>query len=397
MATHINSNIITQTSIQIRAWYSGSVTVYKCRFFISGDWEETDVIESGSTNWTTNWFTFSGLSPNTQYPFYVQFVDAEDNVIETSSVYYFRTLSPPVPAVPSSPYIDTSSSDGGYFERDGTAGLVLKWNSISGATKYTVKYRRGYDDYTLYSSPTTNSTRVYNLNFGTTYFISVRAGNDHGFSEYSSEAQGTTAPQTPSIFASNVTGHSIRINLGSMSGDWTRVEIYRRNLQGTLLGTATITKNGQQYVNYNITADSRFTARAFLVIGNTTIQSVNLSNEVVFTAMLKPENWAWSSNELNAFNNKGATSTVTYLRWNAFIDRVQEFVSYYNSKHGTSIPSVTSAKMTSSDKKLTASKFNTVRFAIGSMRATGINNVSTGDIVYGSYFTTLSNSLNNVD
>ena len=52
--------------------------------------------------------------------------------------------------------------------------------------------------------------------------------------------------------------------------------------------------------------------------------------------------------------------------------------------------------MSSSNKTLTATAFNNIRFSIGSMNPTGISNVSTGDTVYGSYFTTLSNKLTGI-
>lgn len=317
--------------------------------------------------------------------------------------FYFVTdgnYPAPLPPIPSAPLIDTSVEDSGRYEYNGTAGLALKWGSVSGATQYRVKFRRGYDNYTTSVTFSTNSGKTYNLGFGTTYFISVCAGNNNGWSDYSAENQGTTAPQTPSIYTKNVTNNPIRINLNSIVGDWSYVEIYRSNNVGTLLGTATINKSGQQYVDYNITADTKFTARAFLTIGSTSIRSVNISNEILFTAVIKPTAWAWSINELNAFNNKGATSTLTYDKWNSFIDKIIEFRNYKNMPttvviNGTTY-NITTAQMASSNKTLTALKFNIARQAIGEMYVTGILSVSKGDTVFGSYFITIASSLNSV-
>lgn len=51
-------------------------------------------------------------------------------------------------------------------------------------------------------------------------------------------------------------------------------------------------------------------------------------------------------------------------------------------------------KMSSSDKTLTAKRFNSLRYNIGVHQSTGINEVKTGDKVYGSYFITMMNVLN---
>ena len=50
--------------------------------------------------------------------------------------------------------------------------------------------------------------------------------------------------------------------------------------------------------------------------------------------------------------------------------------------------------MSPSDKVLTAKRFNALRWNIGRKYSTGLNDVSKGDIVYGSYFTALTSALN---
>ena len=52
--------------------------------------------------------------------------------------------------------------------------------------------------------------------------------------------------------------------------------------------------------------------------------------------------------------------------------------------------------MTSNDKTLYATRFNAARLAIGEINSTGITNKVSGDIVYGSYFITLCNKLNEI-
>lgn len=327
-------------------------------------------------------------------------------VTDIPKSFYFVTdgnYLPPLPPIPSPPLIDTTQPGGGYLEDrgEGISGLILKWGSSSGATKYQVVVKRSYDGHVYPTFEfTTNIGIVSPLSIGITHTFKVRAGNNNGWSDYSAENQGTTAPQTPSIYSTNVTNNSIRINLNSIVGDWSYVEIYRSNNVGTLLGTATINKSGQQYVDYNITADTKFTARAFLTIGSTSIRSVYISNEISFTAVTKPTAWTWSTDELNAFNNKGATSTLTYDKWNSFIDKIIEFRNYKNMPttvviNGTTY-NITTAQMASSNKTLTALRFNIARQAIGEMYATGVLSVSKGDTVFGSYFIIIASSLNSV-
>ena len=55
-----------------------------------------------------------------------------------------------------------------------------------------------------------------------------------------------------------------------------------------------------------------------------------------------------------------------------------------------------SIKMTSTDKKLYAERFNVVRLAIGEMYSTDITDKSRGELLYGGYFTAITNSLNSI-
>ena len=60
----------------------------------------------------------------------------------------------------------------------------------------------------------------------------------------------------------------------------------------------------------------------------------------------------------------------------------------------TKYASYADTKMSSSDKALTAKRFNSLRYNIGRSYSTGINEVSSGDIVYAWYFTTLARCMN---
>ena len=75
-------------------------------------------------------------------------------------------------------------------------------------------------------------------------------------------------------------------------------------------------------------------------------------------------------------------------------DKVMEVLDAIGDSWNNHYASYNSTRMTSSNKTLTAARFNSLRYQIGSHESTEINEVSAGDTVYGWYFTTLANKLN---
>lgn len=103
----------------------------------------------------------------------------------------------------------------------------------------------------------------------------------------------------------------------------------------------------------------------------------------------------------SAASGKGKVSDFSWRVWNDLCDKVQECLTRageswytYHGPNGSYTPTHAAAKMSETDKTLTAARFNAVRGNIGSHVATGISPVNTGDKVLGSYFLTLVNSIN---
>lgn len=112
--------------------------------------------------------------------------------------------------------------------------------------------------------------------------------------------------------------------------------------------------------------------------------------------------WAWNISNgsaskeqtikaYNATSVKGAVSDFSHLVWNDMVDKCKEILDAINSSWDSRYSSYTNTKMTSSDKVLTASRFNSLRYNIGSHYSTGINEVAKGDIVYGDKVRSLGN------
>lgn len=115
--------------------------------------------------------------------------------------------------------------------------------------------------------------------------------------------------------------------------------------------------------------------------------------------------WSWTSSNgeatddqtkaaYSAITNKGLTSKFSYLVWNDLVNKVQEVLDALDDTWNSAYCTKADALMSSSDKTLTATRFNSVRYNIGLRYSTGISEVAKGDSVLGSYFTTMTTSLN---
>ncbi len=112
------------------------------------------------------------------------------------------------------------------------------------------------------------------------------------------------------------------------------------------------------------------------------------------------DKWSWYASSarqtaLSAVQNNGNTSDFSYSVWNELCEKVRELrtalgVGAWDNYYA----SYSSTTMSWSDKTLTAMRFNSLRYNIGSQYSTGIQEVSRGDTVYGYYFTTLADCIN---
>lgn len=95
-----------------------------------------------------------------------------------------------------------------------------------------------------------------------------------------------------------------------------------------------------------------------------------------------------------AITSRGAVSDFSYLVWNDLVNKVNDVKAEAGFSWNTKYLSLSNTLMTSSSKTLTADRFNSLRYNIGIHESTGLNEVYTGDEVYGWYFTTLTDTLN---
>lgn len=123
-------------------------------------------------------------------------------------------------------------------------------------------------------------------------------------------------------------------------------------------------------------------------------------------AQVLPDKWSWTSSNGNAsrtqtrnaktaVDSNGYLTDFSYLVWNDMCDKVKEVLDAFgyswSTQYGLSLPNT---KMSSSNKKMTAARWNSLRYNVGIHYSTGISEVSVGDIIYGSYFTKLMSKVN---
>ncbi len=90
----------------------------------------------------------------------------------------------------------------------------------------------------------------------------------------------------------------------------------------------------------------------------------------------------------------GTVSAFSHKVWNDMCDKVNEILTLTGRVWNAQYAPFNATKMTESDRTLTAARFNSLRFNIGRWYATGIDQVSSGDIVRADYFLTLAAKIN---
>lgn len=115
--------------------------------------------------------------------------------------------------------------------------------------------------------------------------------------------------------------------------------------------------------------------------------------------------WSWDSSNGNAsaaqtraaysaITSNGYTSNFSYIVWNDLVNKVLEIYNATGGSWSSAYATASATRMTSSNKTMTALRFNSLKYNIQRNVSTGISDKSAGDIVYGSYFVTLANKIN---
>lgn len=219
----------------------------------------------------------------------------------------------------------------------------------------------------------------------------------------SQSSSGSVPGVGTSLTVSNITYNSAKISFASISGATRYTIAYRPT------STSTATEISTTSTSYTLTGLSPETTYIVNYRGvNSYGTGGYMSSGVTFTTEAEPidvDYWSWTKSNgsataaqtqaaYTAVTSNGETSSFSYLVWNDLVDKVMEIINATGVSWSTAYGTYANTKMSSSDRVLTATRFNALRQNIGSRVSTGISEVSTGDIVYGSYFITLASCIN---
>ena len=198
-----------------------------------------------------------------------------------------------------------------------------------------------------------------------------------------------------SFSAPTSTSNSINATVTGLNPGYAGVRAFEWYLNGSLVTTTTTPAGSSEaYFTYQRLAPNTWyhlDVKIYNEDKSTLYASLSTDGQ---TAPAPVEPWYWNSAELNAFNGKGNFSVLTAARWNQFCDRINATCIAARSSWTTTYTTLSGAKASGSGATLTAAMFNSARLNIGSRVSTGIPEVYTGGTIYGWYFVTLQDKLN---
>lgn len=114
--------------------------------------------------------------------------------------------------------------------------------------------------------------------------------------------------------------------------------------------------------------------------------------------------WSWTSSNgsasdaqtvraYEAITNHGPVSDFSYKVWNDLVDKINEVQGYWMDD-GAGGLTYGNTKMSTTDKTLTADRFNSMKYNVGRNQSTGVKDVKPGDQVIGNDFIKITNALN---
>ena len=307
-------------------------------------------------------------------------------------------------------------------------GFTFKFLPCEDATSYEVKVER--NGVTTSKTATYPSIRITGLDYCEQYTMYARAKNSSKTGSWVFGYPCTVAPPKPIITSVDVSNREISVAWELAEATSKELNIYfeLENYDTEDIEYSDCISTSNDSGVYTFPAVEKGDYIIYMQVGYQVSSTVELlclngsnaywESETVTVANDRPDNWSWNGNDMTASNaqTKMAYTAVTellgtdqfsYKVWNDMVEKVGEFLSYkdyYSAKIGTNSFGFTTstkcstilnqAKMTSSSRTLTATRFNSLNCCICKMKSTGIGKVSKGDTVKGSYFTTLMSKLN---
>jgi hypothetical protein len=400
-AETLTAGTITSTSIQMRGRLNdtaGQTCYVRIAWSINSNLSPVNVTSAiETTTPITIEPTITGLLSGTTYYYRVEVFGQTQTVFGSIFSATTSSGSPPTP---------TGLTAGNPPRVD--AGLNVIWNASSGATLYRIRIKLGSGG--TYSEYTTTSTNYSftGLNYGDSYYISVRAENNIGVSSYTADSILTTAPRTPTVSFVSSTETSISVSTNVSQGNWSFVRVWYRLIGGswnsivltnpTTSGDITGLSNATQY---------EIKASSFYTVNGVDLESRDSSGGIGYSASLfittgggRPNNWAWSyniSSGQNVYQINGKDIIIMpATEWNNFTTRINQFRVYKGLSNYafTTVSSGTTFTRTIINEALTAIRNMSTHFTGGN--AVPSNRIVGQEILVASYYQQMRDALNSI-
>jgi hypothetical protein len=382
--------------------------------YIPYDWGCYSSPSTGNTTGSTSSYTLGGSSLSPEYSTEA----ASSWVVECYAVW--NNNSPIINSF--TPTIESTVQEN--YEKS----IIVTWNGDSSNDVYLVFARqRGTINWYKKATVTTTTATISVDKFGA-YEIMVIGllKTSRVCSAQSSIANITIEEKVAYIEVRSTTTSSITVRLNNLDATWTsnnrKVHWFIQNLStrnswddGTLNISGGI-EYSPDYIFNTLDSGTIYYIYAKIFNSDTGVLLAKTKTiRVVTDKAPRPDNWNWYKDDYTkkaykAITENGSTSNFSYAVWNELIDKVQEFLEYkkysditigktlYGCSSSTTYSAMLNkARMTTFDKVLTAKRFNIVRCCIGMMESTGLKDYSSGDPVYGYYFTKLTEALNKIE
>ena len=212
-----------------------------------------------------------------------------------------------------------------------------------------------------------------------------------------------------------MTTNSIKVEVTGLDTSFKNNRDFDFYIDGDLDGSlndVSPTKSSVTYTYTGLDPDTEYDLEVVILWAGTNTKLTTLGVNGVWTRPEEepepdpPEPWSWSSSNgdatrsqtqaaYNALVNGGACENFSYKVWNDMCDKVKEVIDFEDEVWQSKYASLSATKMSSSDKTLTAKRFNSLNWNVTYLRGSGVMvERNKGDAVRGRYILEMMELLN---
>lgn len=405
---------LSTDSIQAQFTYDSDYPYYKVQWKKSTD-SSWSVNSSSYTNYSsTTTYTITGLSENTTYNVRLLLANnSSGTYTDYSSTESATTQSIPIPQV-----IITDRTVLSY------EAISISFTNDSNFPYYRIRWKKSSEsswtyDSTSYTAYSSNKTYIITgLSENTAYDIEILVAMDSSGKNETALAMDssvTTIPQPAANINITTIGETSVSGTITIDSNYRYIQTkYKKVSDSTYTYyPSTLTQRTESSWAFTITGlqeDTDYSLNGLVSATGDTSYSYNIRSSDISFHTLAPvtiEPWSWTSanSSVNpshtaeatasqttaardACQNKTAISNFKYQVWNDLVYKVSEArVVGGNTSWNTNYATLSNTLMTSSDRVLTATRYNSLRYNIDSVYSVPseykISEVHTGDVVYG--------------